>query len=129
MADSQHGKVVKLHESRTEAESDLKRIHQQIVEAVENGDRRVRVERLVKNCDDAITKAIDKNDQLRSLATKADNSALLIKELEDWLHTVTTSNDGILKKARNYIDSLPAPDNKFAIVIQNNKENCVQPNG
>ena len=51
----------------------LKRIQQQIVEAVDNGDRRVRVERLVKSCNDAMTKAIAKNDQLHSLATKAES--------------------------------------------------------
>ena len=89
----------------------MKKIQQQISEAVDNGDRRVRVERLVTSCNDAMTKAIAKNDQLHSLAAKAENPEPLKRDLEAWLNDVTTFNDGILKRAREYIDSLPATDN------------------
>ena len=53
MSDQQHEKLPKLLENRRIAEMEVKSKHQQIAEAVDNGDRRVRVERLVKSCIDA----------------------------------------------------------------------------
>ena len=40
-------KVQKLHESRAKAETELNKVQQNLNEAVEKQDRRVRVERLV----------------------------------------------------------------------------------
>ena len=47
MSDHQHEKMYILLLSREKTESEVKRIHQQIGGAVDNGDRRVHVERLV----------------------------------------------------------------------------------
>ena len=48
-------KVRKLFESRSKAEDELRKIQQKVDDAVENKDRRVRVERLVSSCDEAMT--------------------------------------------------------------------------
>ena len=56
ITDPMQGKVRKLFESRSKAETDLRRTQQKVVEAVENKDRRVHVERLVGSCDEDITK-------------------------------------------------------------------------
>ena len=97
-------------ESREKAESEVKRIHQQTNEAVENGNRSVRVERLVGRCKDAMTKAIKNHDQLLELTLRADDSAFLLEEQENWLNFLTTTFDEVLKRARPYIDLLPATD-------------------
>ena len=40
-------KVSKLHDSRTKAEAELNKIQQKLIDAIENAERRVRVDRLV----------------------------------------------------------------------------------
>ena len=109
MSDQQHEKVSKLLESRKKAESEVRRKHQQTNEAVENGDRRAHVERLATSCKDTMTRAINRHDELVALTLKVD-SASLLKEQVIWLNVLTTTNDGVLKRARRYIDSLPATD-------------------
>ena len=49
-------KVRKLFESRAKAETELQRLQEKVQDAVENKDRRVRIERLVTSCDEAMTK-------------------------------------------------------------------------
>ena len=106
----QHKRLSKLVESRKKAELEIKRIHQQIDEAVQNGNRRVRVERLVTSCKDAITKAIKRHNQLLELTLKVDDCASLLNEQQTWLNVLTTTNDKVLKRARQIINSLPATD-------------------
>ena len=103
-------KVRKLFESRSKAEDELRRIQQKIDDAVENKDRRVRVERLVSSCDEAMTKLFSKHELLFDLATKTEDPSLVKHHLETWLSEVTTQNDMILKKAREYIDQCPSVD-------------------
>ena len=103
-------KVRKLFESRSKAEDELRRIQQKIDDAVENKDRRVRVERLVSSCDEAMTKLFSKHELLFDLATKTEDPSLVKHDLETWLSEVTTQNDMILKKAREYIDQCPSVD-------------------
>ena len=50
----------KLHESRLKAEADLSCQQQKIVDAVLNGDYRVRIERLVNAAEEAMTKTCTK---------------------------------------------------------------------
>ena len=107
MADSMQEKVRKLFESRSKAEDELRRIQQKIDDAVENKDRRVRVERLLSSCDEAMTKLFSKHELLFDLATKTEDPSLVKHDLETWLSEVTTQNDMILKKAREYIDQCP----------------------
>ena len=97
MSDQQHEKWSKLLESREKAKSEVKKIRQQTNEAVGNCERRVRVERLVTVCKDAMTKAIKKHGQLLALTLKNDDSISLLKEQDTWLNVLTTTNDGVLK--------------------------------
>ena len=110
MADPMQEKVQKLFESRFKAETELQRIQQKVDDAVENKDRRVRVERLVSSCDEAMTKLFSKHELLFDLATKTEDPSLVKDNLETWLSEVTTQNDTILEKAREYIDECPRVD-------------------
>ena len=92
------------------ADTELRRIQQKVDDAVENKDRRVRVERLVSSCDEAMTKLFSKHELLFDLATKTEDPSLVKDDLETWLSEVTTQNDTILKKAREYIDECPSVD-------------------
>ena len=67
MSDQQLEIFSKLFESREKEESEVKKLHQQTNEALGNGNLRVRVERLVTKCKDAITKAMKRHDQLLAL--------------------------------------------------------------
>ena len=82
-----------------------------MTEAVNNADRRVRVERLVTSCEEAMTKAFAKNEQLLELAKKTNDPATVTADLEKWLKVTSIQNDGILRSARDYIDQCPNTDN------------------
>ena len=110
MTDAKQDKVRKLHENRAKAETELQKLQEKVQDAVENKDRRVRVERLVISCDEAMTKLFAKHEQLFELAGKTEDPSLFKQDLETWLNEVTTRNDEILKKAREYIDQCPLVD-------------------
>ena len=110
MTDTRQDKVRKLFESRAKAETELQRLQEKNQDAMENKDRRVRVERLVTSCDEAMTKLFAKQEQLFELAGKTEDPSLVKQDLETWLYEVTTRNDEILKKARDYIDQCPPID-------------------
>ena len=112
MTDSQHEKVQKLHENRLKEQTELNTLQQKILDSITNGDRRVRVERLVKETEDAMTKAFTRNEQLITLASKTSDSETVQADLEKWLREVTEQNDEILRKAREYIDSCTESDVK-----------------
>ena len=107
MSDPVHKKVQKLFESRAKAEADLKKTQRNVTEAVNNAERRVRVERLVNHCEEAFTKAFAKNEQLLELAKKTSDPASVRADLEKWLNDTTIQNDEILRSAREYIDQCP----------------------
>ena len=107
MSDTVHEKVQKLFESRAKAEADLNKIQREVTEAVNNAERRVRIERLVTYCEEAMTKAFSKNEQLLELAKKTSNPAFVKADLEKWLNDTTVQNDEILRSAREYIDQCP----------------------
>ena len=73
------------------------------MEAVDNAGKNVRVERLVKSCERAMTKSFSKDDQLYSFANKTTDP----EALKSWPSDVTLDNDKVFKKAREYIDGLP----------------------
>ena len=100
-------KVPKLHDSRLKIETELKKFQKDIIDAVNSSERRVRVERLVTNCNDAIAKAVAKNEQLLELAKKSNDPAIVTDDLEKWLNDVTVENDKIVQRARKYIDQFP----------------------
>ena len=107
MADSVAEKIQKLFDGRLKTETELKKVLNEIVDAVNNSERRVRVERLVTSCDELLSKAFSKNEQLLELAKKTNDPASTSADLEKWLHETTVNNDEILKKARDYIDEHP----------------------
>ena len=61
MADRMQEKVAKLHDSRANAETELNKIQQKLNDAIGNAERRVRIDRLVSSCEEAMTKAFAKN--------------------------------------------------------------------
>ena len=110
MADPVQEKVQKYFESRLKAETALKKFQKDIVDAVDNSERRVRVELLVEYCNAAMTKSFAKNEQLLELAKKCKDPTTITDDLEKWLNDVTVENDEILKKARDNIDKCPQLD-------------------
>ena len=100
-------KLQKAFECRTKAEIDLGSIQKQIADAVNNSTRRVRVERLIVSCKEALAKALDRNEQLFPFADKAREPAKLKGDLAKWASEVTIQNDAILKSAREYVDQCP----------------------
>ena len=56
------------------------------------------------------TKLFAKHEQLFELAGRTEDPSLVKQDLETWLNEVTTRNDEILKKARDYIDQCPPVD-------------------
>ena len=102
-------KIRELFESRSKAETE-RRTQQKVQDAVEDRERRVRVERFVSSCEEAKTTWLSKHDLLLNMATKTEAPSLSEHYLETWLSEVTTQNDTILKKARNYINECPSVD-------------------
>ena len=110
MTDSQQDKVQKLHENQLKAQTDLITLQQKILDSITSRDRKVRVERLVKETEDAMIKTFNRNEQLIALASKTSDSETVQADLEKWLSEVTEQNDEVLKKAREYIDSCTVSD-------------------
>ena len=110
MTDPQQDKVQKLHENRLKAQTDLITLQQKILDSITSRDRRVRVERLVKETEDTMTKAFNKNEQLKTLASETSDSETVQADLEKWFSEVTEQNDEVLRKAREYIDSCTGSD-------------------
>ena len=52
------------------ADAELKRYQQQLMEAVDNADRKVRFESLVQSCEEESTEAFGKHEHSYSLADK-----------------------------------------------------------
>ena len=112
MTDSQQEKVQKLNENCLKVQTEMNTLQQKKLKSITNGDRRVRVERLVKETEDARTKAFTRNEQLITLATKTSDSGTIQADLEKSLSEVTEHNDEILRKARECIDSCTGSDVK-----------------
>ena len=123
MADRMQEKVAKLHDSRAKAEAELNKIQQKLNDAVGNAERRVRVDRLITSCEEAMTKAFAKNEQLLDLANKSTNPESVKPDLEKWLNDVAVRNDEILTKARDYLEKCLQTDNasQTSIVLSTNK--------
>ena len=69
-------KIRKLFESRSKAETE-RRTQQKVQDAVEDRERRVRVERLVSSCEEAKTTWLSKHDLLLNMATKTEAPSLV----------------------------------------------------
>ena len=99
MPEQQHERLSELLHSRERAESHVNRIQQQANEAVENGHLHERLEQMVTSCKDAMTNAIKRLEQILALTQKIDYSASLLKEQENWLNVVLTTDDQVLKRS------------------------------
>ena len=97
-------KTKKLFESRSRTETDLKRYHQKVEDAVQQKNRSCRVERLVKSCTETMSKLVGKHELLLDHSKKTENPEVVTLELETWLKEVTATNDRVLGTARDYID-------------------------
>ena len=82
MADPVQEKVQVLFDSRAKAETDLNKCQNDVTEAVNNADRRLRVERLVTSCEEAMIKVFAKNEQLLELFKKTNDPATVTADLE-----------------------------------------------
>ena len=69
-------------EGLSEAEAELKMFQQQEMQAVNNADRKIRVERLVNLCEEEMTAAFGKHKQLYSFAEKTTDPEALKIDLE-----------------------------------------------
>ena len=118
MANPVQEKVQKLFDSRAKAETDLNKCQKDVTQAVNNADRRVRVERLVTSCEEALIKAFAKNEQLLELAKKTNDPATVTVDLEKWLNDTTVQNDAVLRTAREYIDQFSKTDNSSQISVE-----------
>ena len=103
---SLEAKATKLFEARFKFQVELEKAQKEIEESVQKKVRRVKVERLVNTCEEQLTAAVSKNDELLHLARKLNESDTVKAELETWLKELTSNNDRFLSMARQYIDSL-----------------------
>ena len=118
MANPVQEKVQKLFDSRAKVEIDLNKCQKDVTQAVNNADRRVRVERLVTSCKEALIKAFAKNEQLLKLAKKTNDPATVTTDLEKWLNDTTVQNDAVVRTAREYIDQCSKTDNSLQILVE-----------
>ncbi len=86
---------------------ELQKIQLAIKETVEKQDRRAKVETLIQQCQEALTLALEVNDELFAQAKKTAQKPEAIKELERWVLEVTEGNDIFLQNAREYLDRTP----------------------
>ena len=63
------------------AQTELNTLQQKILDSITNGDRRVRVERLVEETEDALTKSSHRNEQMVTLASKTTDSETIQADL------------------------------------------------
>ena len=94
-----------MYAARSKSEVELHAIHENILHCIKNQSRRVKVELLVKKCNEAFMTVVDKNEELIAFAGKMENPSALVPSLESYLEAMTTKNDKILTSARKYINS------------------------
>ena len=101
---SLEAKATKLYEARFKFQGELEKVQKEIEESVQKKD--LKVERLVNTCEEQLTAAVSRNDELLHLARNLNESDTVKAELETWLKELTSNNDRFLSMARQYIDSL-----------------------
>ena len=102
MSKSLDQKVKKLYAARSKREAELLAIHEDILHFINSQSRRVKVERLVKKCNEAFMTVVDKNEDLIAFAGKTEDPSALVPSLESYLEAMTTKNGKILASAQNY---------------------------
>ena len=71
----------------------LLKFHEDITDAKDLQDRRVKIERLDSKLNDVFSKLVQKNEELFDLGSKFENPDSIYIVLEQWLHDVTEYND------------------------------------
>ena len=105
----------KLFNARSNQESELRKIHRNITDAIDRQYRRVKVKRLVSKLKDVFSKPVQ-NAEMFDLAIKVENPVSIYPVLEQWLDDVTENNDKLLLATRSYIDSVADRDTVFEAV-------------
>ena len=77
----------------------------------DNAEKNGWVELLVISCEEATTKTVGKQEQIHSFADKTKDPKTMKSDFESWRRGVIVQDDEILKKGREYIDSLPQTEN------------------
>ena len=76
-------KAQRLFNARAKAESNLAQIHQDTLDAINKGDRRAKIDKLVEKGRAFFDEAVDKNDELLKLSLKCTDPEIIQKrELE-----------------------------------------------
>ena len=104
-------KVSRLHGGRAKAEAELNKIQQKLNGAIGNAEGRVQVDRVVTSCEEAMTEAFAKNEQLLVLDNKPTNPESVKPDLEKWLNDVAVKNDEILTKTHEHLQKCQQTDN------------------
>ena len=94
-----------MYAARSKREAELHAKHDDILHSINSQSRRVKVERLVTECNEAFMTVVDKNEDLIAFAGKTEDPSALVSSLESYLEAMTTKNDKTLTSARNYINS------------------------
>ena len=105
MSNSLDQKVKKLYAARSKGEAELHAIHEDILHFFNSQSRRVKVERLVTKCNEALMTVVDQNEDLIAFAGEMEDPNALVPSLESYLEAMPTKKDKILTSARNYTNS------------------------
>ena len=121
-------KIQKLFAARTKLETELKAQHSLIMEAIDRKDRRARVETLIKSCKEVYSSAVEKNEELKTIATRATNKDEILQSLEIWLKDFISHHESFITTGRDYIDSLSESRNsKAASVMSDSRRKVSNP--
>ena len=93
MTDPVNEKVQRLFDSRATAEADLNTFQKDVSRS-----------KLLTYCEDAMTKAFSKNEQLLELAKKTSDPGSVTEDLGKWFNDTTVQSVEILSSAKEYID-------------------------
>ena len=121
-------KIQKLFAARTKLETELKAQHSLNIEAIDRKDRRARVETLINSCKEVYSSAVEKNEELKTIATRATNKDEILQSLEIWLKDFISHHESFITTGRDYIDSLSESRNsKAASVMSDTSKKSEQP--
>ena len=99
MSNSLNQKVKKLYAARSKREAELHALLEDILHCINRQIRRVKVERPVTKCNEALMTVVGKNEDLIAFAGETEDPSAIVPSLESYLEAMTTKNDNILTSA------------------------------
>ena len=99
-------KLKKLFNERSNLKIELHNKYKDITDAIDQQDRRFKVERLVSKLKDFFSKLVQKNEELFDLASRTENPDSFYPALEKWWDHATKNYEKFLLPARSYIGSV-----------------------